>query len=599
MSTRQHPNQRDSGSTFAQAAAVDSSAQPSETQGASGPSRRAFMAGAGGTAAAFYIGSKLLAEAYARPAVNLGARSDLNFLMQRMTRGYNRKEMGLLLQVNATPAAYRDLMLDWAPVSDDSVANNWLAPLMPVLDSPPCRFVTEGLHCPDEQGNGPLPYGLPAGTLRAATLGRSIYSVNRLYDRTVEFFSNHLSIHLDREACQILKHWDDKTVVRPHAFGRFPDMLLASARSPAMLFYLDNYLNGSHASGQSPQINENYARELLELHTVAPRDRVQTNPPENYQQLDVVGAAKVLSGWRIRFPGFPQYPQDMGHTWGEFYFDSANHIDGPTKVLDFDFDVPANREQEGIDLIAYLSDPNFPAPNGNPPALKTARFLAYKLLKWFLVNEPTEALVAAVADRYWQTGGDIKEVLRKILEPANVALANDATIANNRKFKTPYEFLCSLYRATEAEQSQWDGQILAELDAIGQTPFGWGPPDGYPVDVNVWGRNMYPRWYLCQRFFARTPTGGGISGVELSDMQLARMLTGNPSAPDLSVVDITNVHHDIEAMLTGQGAMDPADVVAVKYFVETLANMTPAPSNVQIIREACGFAASLPSFQYL
>ncbi len=573
-------------------------AEPASTESKFTATRRGFLAASGGTAAAVAIGSRLLASAYARPAVNLGARTDLNFLMQRMTRGYNRTEMGYLLAVNATPAAYRDLLLDIAPTLPDTTADTWVSPLMTYLNLPPCNFVDPSLpgSCAPSQ-----PYGVARHMLRWATIGRSVHTRNWLHDRLVELWSNHLSIHLDREAGQILKHWDDKTVVRPNAMGKFHTLLLASARSPAMLFYLDNYLNGVRSGTPPlPVINENYARELLELHTLAPKDRVLQSPPNNYTQEDVIAAAKIMSGWRIRMPGWPLYPQDMGSNWGEFHFDSNNHVSGKKKILDLEIEDALNPEEEGKTLLRYLADPTFVVPNGQFVADKTARFVAFKMLRWFLTPQPTQAQVAAVAQVYLTTGGDIKEMLRLILSPSYIQSANIVGPANpSLKFKTPYELMCSLFRATEAslEFHQGAERLVVELESMGNSPFAWGTPDGYPVDAQAWASNLLPRWSFCQRFFDRQGDSiPGINGVVLDDAKLAQMLTGDPNEFSLDNIAPDNLPGLIEDMLVGSGAMDPADKQAIASFKTALV-ATGQFSKPVIARHACSLAASLPSFQ--
>jgi uncharacterized protein (DUF1800 family) len=354
-----------------------------------------------------------------------------------------------------------------------------------------------------------------------------------------------------------------------------------------MLFYLDNYLNG-RPQGGSPVINENYAREVLELHSIGTEDPITGAP--NYTQDDVVAASKILSGWRIRAPGLLD---PITTAFGEFYFDPLYHVTGPKIVLGHVFQDLQSPEIEGKELLAFLSDPAFPPPN---VAHKTARFLAYKLLRWFLTPSPSASQVSQVEGVYMANGGKIEPMLEEIFSSANVQAANNG---QHLKFKTPYELVCSLFRATEAELSNSTPNIITELQILGNMPFGWGPPDGYPTTAEAWGRNLLTRWSFCHRFFERRypPTGGeepGIPGIDLTAAKLAQML----GFPSLDAVPRNDIATHIEAMLTGPGTMDPNDLTIVQEFADKLASDCPAINNELLIREACGVAASSPSFQY-
>jgi len=151
--------------------------------------------------------------------------------------------------------------------------------------------------------------GLVAGELQAATLARAAYSRRQLYELMVDFWSNHFNIYIGDGAARFLKTTDDRAVIRAHALGRFADLLLASAQSPAMLYYLDNFLS----TGDAP--NENYARELMELHTLGVNG--------GYQETDILPVARCLTGWTIN------------RRTGEFLFASRDHYTGSVQVMEW------------------------------------------------------------------------------------------------------------------------------------------------------------------------------------------------------------------------------------------------------------------------
>ena len=300
--------------------------------------------------------------------------------------------------------------------------------------------------------------------LSAATILRSSYSQWQLRERMCQFWTNHFNVYgrkvatarerkqADAELLYFLAD-DQRTVIRPHALGRFHDLIDASIKSPAMLGYLDNQLN------KSGNVNENYARELLELHTLG--------VDGGYTQADVKNVAKVLSGWTIE-DGFLKRV-------GTVVFDGKNHTRGEKDVLGVPINEP-NGEAERDKLVEIVTSHG-----------ATARFITAKLVDFFCGNESdTHALKETSARVYRQSAGAIDKVVRHIL-------LSDAFYASKPKFRQPFDYLIACLRATNADTSGI-GNIQYQLERMGQPLHQWPMPDGYPDTTTAWVGNMIPRW---------------------------------------------------------------------------------------------------------
>lgn len=291
--------------------------------------------------------------------------------------------------------------------------------------------------------------------LRQATLTRQVYSRRQLYEVMVEFWTDHFNISVEKGNCWFLKTVDDRDVIRKHALGSFRDLLWASARSPAMLVYLDNQVNDKRHP------NENYARELLELHTLSVNG--------GYTQKDVMELARCLTGWTVK------------ERWwlGDFTFNPDLHDSGVKTVLGLAIEPEGQREAERVieTLAAH-------------PA--TARFIAAKLARRFIADDPPADLVAKAAGTFTQTDGDIQSVLRVILL--------DGLPLAQPKYKRPQTFLISALRMLNAHVTAGGRNLKPEyplltlLSQMGQPPFGWPTPDGYPDLASRWMGNLMPRW---------------------------------------------------------------------------------------------------------
>ncbi len=283
--------------------------------------------------------------------------------------------------------------------------------------------------------------------LRQATLIRQLYSKRQLYETMVDFWSDHFNIFIEKGECFYLKTVDDREVIRKHALGSFRDLVFASAHSPAMLTYLDNHVN------EKSHPNENYARELMELHTLG--------VDGGYTQQDVMELARCLTGWSVK-----------KHFWlGEFVFRENQHDTGVKNVLGYVIQPEGKKEAERVIeiLVAHPS---------------AAKFISTKLCRRFLADTPPPEIVEKAAQTFLQTKGDIKSVLRVILL--------DGFAFMQPKYKRPSHFVLSALRALNVET---DGaEINKFLFRMGQGYFNYPTPDGYSDHSQTWQGNLMPRW---------------------------------------------------------------------------------------------------------
>jgi uncharacterized protein (DUF1800 family) len=308
--------------------------------------------------------------------------------------------------------------------------------------------------------------------LQQATLLRAIYSRRQLYELMVDFWSDHFSISTLKGDCAWLKPIDDREVIRPHTLGSFGDLLWASLHSPAMLIYLDNQEN--HAGNP----NENYARELMELHTLG--------VSSGYTQPDVREVARCLTGWAV----------DDQLYRGRFRFRAERHDDGAKTVLGQI--IPAGGGERDAERVFDLLM--------NHPA--TPHFIAYKLVRRLVADDPPEGLVADAARTFARTHGDIKAVLRTILHAAEFA-------ARPPKFKRPLHFVAGALRQLDAE-TDGGSSLLDALAAMGQPLFQWPTPDGFPDHTAAWNGALLARWK-----FALALALNEIPGTQLDTSALA------------------------------------------------------------------------------
>lgn len=282
---------------------------------------------------------------------------------------------------------------------------------------------------------------------------------NPLLARLTEFWFNHLNVFIGKGAVRPFVGHYLVNVIRTNALGKFEDLLLASARHPAMLLYLDqaqSVAEGSPgAQGKTRGLNENYARELMELHTLGVNG--------GYTQTDVRELARVLTGWTIG-------PTNASG----FRFAPRLHDNGSKRVLGQTFPTSALSagEQEGVEAIRLLA---------RQPA--TAQRICMRLAQFFVADKPAPALVTQLKDTFLASQGDIGAVMRSLLA------SSDFWAQDKRLFKTPMDFACSALAATQsAADTNHQRLVLAAgyLSGAGLALHGWQTPDGYPFDAATW-----------------------------------------------------------------------------------------------------------------
>ena len=293
---------------------------------------------------------------------------------------------------------------------------------------------------------------------------RAAYSERQLQEVLTDFWFNHFNVDARKGPERFLLTTYERDVIRPHAFGTFRELLGATAKSPAMLFYLDNWLSTRPmdglpgrmpARGQQANrrrwLNENYARELIELHTLG--------VDGGYTQKDVTEVARALTGWTIDRPRTGT---------GQFRFDPRLHDAGDKIVLGHRITAGGIGDGEAVlDLLA--THPS------------TARFIATKLVRRFVSDNPPPALVERVSARFTATGGDLREVVRTVLTSPEF-LSPDAVRA---KTKSPLEFVVSVVRITGLDLPSAQ-PLVRELRDLGMPLYECQPPTGYSDTAEAW-----------------------------------------------------------------------------------------------------------------
>ncbi len=329
--------------------------------------------------------------------------------------------------------------------------------------------------------------------LTRSTLLRALLSERQLYEVMVHFWSDHFNIDPSKGDCKWLKTADDRDVIRAHALGRFPEMLRASALSPAMLWYLDGRVNRRAKATDKP--NENYGRELLELHTLGVHG--------GYTQKDVMEVARCLTGWTVR--GTRQSKFGIGRV----EFNPDQHDKGAKQVLGKTIPaIPAGVKRDEAEILGRNELDQVLDLVALHPA--TARHLATKLCRRFIADEPPAAAVATVADAFQRTRGDIVGTLR--------ALFATPEFRSHRanKFKRPFHYVVSALRATGATTDAPPG-LTEYLVRMGHAPFHYPTPDGYPEEATPWMGTLLWRWN-----FAVALADGKLPGVKFDDASLRK-----------------------------------------------------------------------------
>ena len=341
-------------------------------------------------------------------------------------------------------------------------------------------------------------------------------SPHQLRERMVDFWSNHFNIYARKkiggpdnspEMVEVFAARDNGDVIRAHALGTFPQMLQASARSPAMLGYLDNQLNHKGVA------NENYAREIMELHTLGVGG--------GYSQKDVQEVARCLTGWTIE-DGFLKNK-------GLFKYDDTLHDDGEKIVLGHRIRAGGG-ESDGTQVLEILA---------NHPSC--ARFIAKKLVRYFHGNEDATQ-IAQTAAIYRKTRGDIKAMVRPLLTAPEL-LTSPPTM------KRPFDFMASALRAANAETDGKTG-VLEHLEKMGQPLFQWPMPNGYPDKTTSWTGSLLARWNFAFAL-AHNELKGTVAdfGKTPNENSLVERILGR-RMNDVSLTDVVAAIHGMAPMDT-------------------------------------------------
>jgi uncharacterized protein (DUF1800 family) len=340
--------------------------------------------------------------------------------------------------------------------------------------------------------NGPT--GVVVSELQQAKVLRAIYSEHQLEEVMTDFWFNHFNVFIYKDQDQYFVTPYERDVIRPYALGKFRDLLGAVAKSPAMLFYLDNWLSigpNSQAAGVKPGqapnpsapnkgLNENYGRELLELHTLG--------VDGGYTQADVTQAARVFTGWTIQ-------PLDQG--WG-FLFDPKKHEPGPKVILGQT--INENGVNEGLQVLDMLAK-----------SRSTARFISTKLARRFVADDPPPALIDAMADKFLSSDGDIREVLRTMVHSKEFWSPD----VYRKKVKTPLEFVVSAVRAT-GTQIQNPMPVVQALNKMAMPLYQMVPPTGYSTKAEVWMNSEA----LLERLNFSVSLTSGMGGVNFDPLRV-------------------------------------------------------------------------------
>lgn len=339
--------------------------------------------------------------------------------------------------------------------------------------------------------------------LQRAKLLRAVYSERQLYEVMVDFWENHFSIFANKDDDRYLLTGYDRETIRPFAMGRFRDLLGATAHSPAMLFYLDNWRSSvprpyaatkTKPAGTDGGLNENYARELMELHTLGVNG--------GYTQKDVLEVARCFTGWTIQKP----------NEQGLFLYRPGLHDDGDKIVLGHRI-LAGGGIADGervLDILAMHPS--------------TAQFIATKLARRFISDDPPQSIIDRAAAVFLKTDGSIRETLRAIITSPEFF----SNTAYRAKMRSPFEYVTASMRALNAE-TDGDRPVLDAIGRMGQPVFGRITPDGYTDRASQW----LSSGAMIARFnFASALAANRIKGTKID---VGRLLAGVDDAKKDSV----------------------------------------------------------------
>jgi uncharacterized protein (DUF1800 family) len=332
--------------------------------------------------------------------------------------------------------------------------------------------------------------------LQSQKLLRAVYSRRQLQEVLTDFWFNHFNIDARKIEDKPVMVEYERDVIRPRVFGKFRDLLEADAKSPAMLFYLDNWVSRAKA------INENYAREVMELHTLG--------VDGGYTQGDVMEVARAFTGWTMSKP----------HEASGFEFNAKAHDGGAKLVLGRRLKAGSGM-QDGESVLDILAK--------HP---STARFIATKLARRFVSDDPPPSLVARVAKTFTKSDGDLREVMRVLLTSPEFYAAS----SYDAKVKSPLEFVAGALRVTGASVTNPRG-FTGTIANLGEPLYQCQPPSGYPDRSSAW---MNTGALVGRLNFARSLAGNGLPAARVdpptAEKLVQAVLATRLSAESRSVV---------------------------------------------------------------
>ncbi len=309
-----------------------------------------------------------------------------------------------------------------------------------------------------------------------ANVLRSRYSEHQLFEVVQRVWMDHFNISFDGDQ-DYIAHYQEQ-IIRPNTMGTFRDLLIATAESPTMMVYLDNARSDARVG-----VNENYGRELLELHTLG----IDQQGNQIYSEADVVAASKVMSGWTVDF-------NRNSNTYLEFIFRPEFHSTETVTILDGAWSSEGlEGKAAGDSLLRFLA--------AHP---QTAQYVATKLIRRFVTDNPPQSLISSAAQVYLQNDTQIVPVLRHIFSSAEFAASGGL------KVRRPFEHSIAGLRVLGAEmpnnpESDGANRIRNHLGDMDHRPWEWLTPDGYPDEAEPWvsSNGLLLRWEYTARLARR------------------------------------------------------------------------------------------------
>jgi len=406
-----------------------------------------------------------------------------------------------------------------------------------------------------------------------ARVVRDVLTERQLQEVMTDFWFNHFNVFIGKDSDQWYTTSYERDVIRKHALGSFHDLLLATAESPAMMVYLDNFLSigpDSIANGVDPKrpnakrgnrgLNENYGREVMELHTVGVNG--------GYTQADVTALSAILTGWGVDKPGQA----------GPFLFDQKRHEPGDKQWFGHTIkegrnpDGTPNGMAEGFEALSILA--------ASP---QTAHFVSYLLAQRFVADKPPAALVDRLAKTYLSSNGDIKAILRALIASPEF---NSRQYFRN-KVKTPVEFIASAFRST-ATDPQNPGAMVNAIKTMGMPLYNALPPTGYYITADQWMNStaLVDRLNFAYRLANNKFANQKFDSPKLLAMGL--LLPTNPAVPAAKPVVATrgDAHiMGVAAVSTGAATSTAGADVVLRVLEATMIGGAVSPQTNQLIHK--------------